>query len=103
VSTPSPLDAVPDDVEFWKRAAEHDGVITVGERVRFTSRRRADLTSYFGFAGVDIGSIKTRADYVSARRAAAPYFAEWLMWRASRGTPSAERNRLIEALREELW
>jgi hypothetical protein len=46
-----------------------------GGRIEFTADGREFLTSYFGYAGIDIRRIKTRADLYRASRAAFPFFS----------------------------
>jgi hypothetical protein len=84
-----------DDEAFWRAAVEHDGVLLGEEGVRFTGRRRAALTSLFGLAGIDIRQVRTREQYVDARRAAAPFFQQWMEHVAASGEMTTERKLLL--------
>jgi hypothetical protein len=92
-------DAMDDDA-FWALAAEVDGLILgpAGE-LRFTAKRRSALASYFGMAGVDLRTVKTKQQYLEARERAAPYFQRWLEHVASRGDMTPERRLLIAVVR----
>ena len=80
----------------WELAIDADGII-VGDdgSVRFTGRYRKELTDYFAMAGIDIQTIKTKEAYLEARRAASPYFDQWVASIVESGTPSTERRLLL--------
>ena len=50
--------------------------------LRFTSKGASELRPYFAMAGIDINNINTMDDYYQARKAASPYFMEWMNLRA---------------------
>jgi hypothetical protein len=85
---------------FWQLAAEVDGLLLgpKGE-LRFSTKRRAALTTYFGMAGIDIRSIRTKEQYLAARKAAAPFFQPWLERLAQSGPMTLERRMLLAAVR----
>ena len=63
----------------WQAALEADGLIIADDgSVRFTGRHKKEMASYFEMAGINIDDIKTKDEYVAARKAASPYFEEWL-------------------------
>lgn len=63
----------------WQAALEADGLILADDgSVRFTGRHKKEMASYFEMAGINIDDIKTKDEYVAARKAASPYFEEWL-------------------------
>jgi len=53
--------------------------------VAFTEEGRRELAPYFARAGIDLGTIKTRKQYLEARRATSPYFLEHLRSRLLMG------------------
>lgn len=89
-----------DEKAGWERAIESDGII-VGDdgSVRFTSKHRAELAQYFAMAGIDISTITNKEEYLAARRAAAPYFDEWLQRTIGSKEQTLERQLLMATLK----
>ena len=88
------------DEEGWELAIQADGII-IGDdgSVRFTGRYLQELTDYFATADIDIQTIKTKEDYLNARRAASPYFEQWIAKKVESGTLSTERSLLLATLK----
>lgn len=55
--------------------------------LRFTPEGIAELRPYLARAGIDIRTIRTKRDYLEARRRARPYFLEHL-YSIARGDPN---------------
>ena len=79
---------------------EVDGLLVSDDgRVRFTAQRREDLRSLFGLAGIDIRTIRTVDDYLTARARASPYLQKWIENIAKRGALTRERQLLMAVTR----
>jgi len=63
-------------------------------RIAFTEEGKRELTPYFARAGIDLSAIKTRRQYIDARRAASPYFLEHLRARLDGKPNTLEYNGL---------
>ena len=63
--------------------------------LRFTDKGLSELRPYFAMAGVDINKISTVDAYYQARRAASPYFLEWMNLRA-KNWPDSEQFQLLK-------
>jgi hypothetical protein len=76
--------------------------ITEDGRVEFTAEGRAFHTAYFGYAGIDIRTVRTEADLRQAERAAFPYFFAFMAQRLRRRPQSLETRALL-AVAEGDW
>lgn len=87
------------DYERWETLIELDGLI-IGDddSVRFTSKRKDELTELFGMAGIDIRDIKTKGQYIHARERAKAHFMPFLERRARDGTMTKQRRLLLAVL-----
>ncbi len=65
----------------------------------FTKKGREELTDYFRYAGIEINTIRTYEEYLSARECAAPYFMDWMKTKTS-GLPN---NGEIDLIRSALF
>ena len=81
---------------------EEDFLITDDGRVEFTARGREFHTAYFGYAGIDIRTIKTEADLQRASRAAFPYLFAFMAQRLKK-RPQTLETRALLALVEGDW
>lgn len=66
--------------------------------LRFTPNGIAELQDYFAMAGIHIKEIRTYQGYLNARRAASPYFLEWLESRSRLWPKTKQFNLLRETL-----
>lgn len=86
--------------EVWEAAQRADGLLIADDgSVRFSARRKEELKGYFARAGINIDTIKTKDDYLQARKAASPYFEEWLESIVTSKPMTTERKMLLETLR----
>lgn len=74
-------------------------LVTLDGKIRFTAEEKKRLRRYFSASGIDVGQIRTVADYHRARNAAAPGFMDWLAAEIERKPLTPERQQLIEILR----
>jgi len=87
------------DYERWASLIELDGlVVGSDDSVRFTSKRKDELTELFGMAGIDIRDIRTKGQYLRAREQAKEHFMPFLERRAREGTMTTERRLLLAVL-----
>jgi len=63
-------------------------------RIVFTEEGRRELAPYFARVGIDLTNIKTRKQYIKARRAASPFFLEHLRARFAGKPQTLEYNAL---------
>ena len=77
-------------------------LITEDGRVEFTDKGREFHTAYFGYAGIDIRTIKTEADLERAEEAAFPYIFPF-MAQYLKKRPQALGTRALRAVVEGDW
>jgi hypothetical protein len=70
-------------------------------QLAFTAAGRAFYTAYFGYAGVDLRRIKTRADLHQASRAAFPSFFAFMAQRLAQRQQTLETRALLAIIRED--
>lgn len=74
---------------------DEDYLITDNGRVTFTAKGREFHTAYFGYAGIDIRTIKTEADLKRAGRAAFPYLFAFMAQRLKKRPQTLETRALL--------
>jgi hypothetical protein len=74
---------------------DEDILITDDGRVEFTPEGRAFHTAYFGYAGIDIRTIKTEEDLKRAGRAAFPYLFAFMAQRLRKRRQTLETRALL--------
>jgi len=70
-------------------------LITEDGRVEFTAEGREFHTAYFGYAGIDIRTIKTEDDLKRAGRAAFPYLFAFMAQRLRKRPQTLETRALL--------
>jgi hypothetical protein len=74
---------------------DEDILITDDGRVEFTAEGREFYTSFFGYAGIDIRTIKTREDLSRVRRQAFPYLFDFMAQRLKKRPQTLEIRALL--------
>ena len=66
--------------------------------IHFTPEGETEYRSYFEYAGIDFDSIKTKQDYLEARRIASPYLFPWMEKEAMTLPDTLERKWLLSCI-----
>ena len=75
---------------------QDEGILVTDDgRVEFTAEGREFHTAYFGYAGIDIRTIKTEEDLKRAGRAAFPYLFAFMAQRLRKRPQTLETRALL--------
>jgi len=71
-------------------------------RIAFTAEGREFYTSFFGYAGIDIRTIKTKDDLYRASRSAFPFFFAFMSQRLRKRRQTLETRALLAIVEDDL-
>jgi hypothetical protein len=78
-----------------------DYVVGADGRITFTPAGRAFYTAYFGYAGIDLRRIRTRAEFERAGRAAFPFLFAFMREHLRKGPQTLETRALLAIVEDD--